>query len=286
MFRSGELLKRLRQEKPLIHHITNQVTMGDCADATLSIGALPVMAHAIREVGQMVASARAAVINIGTLYPSQVDSMMAMGKKALQLGLPVVLDPVGVGATSYRTEVAHELLRSVKPAVIKGNGGEIGTLAGIAEARVSGVQSIDTGGDPLQAAKKLLENVEHQAVVVVTGAVDLITDGRRVARVHNGHELLPQVVGSGCMAASLVAAFAGVEEDPFHAAVAAMAAMGVAGEQAAALLPVEEKMSWDKRISQTGRTRLGPARFKIQLLDSLYHLDPDELDSQAEIEVQ
>ena len=286
MLQPGELLARLRREKPLIHHITNTVTIGDCADATLSIGALPVMAHAAVEVVEMVASARAAVLNIGTLSPEQVNAMVAMGNKARELGIPVVLDPVGAGATSYRTETANHLMRSVRPAVIKGNGGEIGTLAGFRGARVSGVQSLDTGSKPLLAAQRLLESLDYEAVVVITGAVDLITDGSQTARVHNGHHLLPQVVGSGCMAGSLIAAFAGVERDFFRAAAAALAAMGVAGEQAAAFSPAGERAYQEEEKDGAALTKLGPSRFKTRLLDALYYLTPDQLDRQARIEVQ
>ncbi len=286
MFGAGELLIRIRQEKPLVHHITNNVTIGDCADVTLSIGALPVMAHSAREVEEMVASARAAVLNIGTLYPEQVSAMVAMGKKAKELGIPVLLDPVGAGATSYRTDVANHLLRTVRPDVIKGNGGEIGTLAGIRGARVSGVQSLDTGSDPLLAAQRLLENLDYEAVVVITGAVDVVTNGSQTARIHNGHQLLPQVVGSGCMVGSLIASFAGVEVDRIRAAAAALAAMGVAGEQAAASLPAGKTTPQEIETDRTNLAKLGPAGFKVQLLDALFFLTPDQLDRQARIEVQ
>ncbi len=286
VFPAGEMLKQVRRDKPLIHHITNNVTMGDCADATLNIGALPVMAHALREVEEMVAAARAAVLNIGTLHPEQLEAMVAMGRKARELGIPVVLDPVGAGATSYRTAAAWQILQEARPAVIKGNAGEIGTLAGIEAARVSGVQSLDGGEDPRRAAQKLLDRLDYEAVVAITGAVDLVTDGSKTIRVQNGHPLLPRIVGSGCMAASLVASFAAVEKDLLHAAGAALAALGVAAERAAAWPVPGENVSPQKQVSPQGRGELGPASFKVRLLDALSFLTPDDLDRLAEIEVQ
>lgn len=274
MIECGRLLAEIRRKKPLIHHITNMVTMGDCADATSAIGALPVMAQARDEVKEMVSQARAAVINIGTLDPHQVEAMLEMGRQARERGIPLVLDPVGAGASSYRTSVAWLLLKETAPSIIKGNGAEIGSLAGLKEARIKGVHSLNAGGDPFLAAGKLLSTLGYRAVVIVTGAEDAITDGKRRARVLNGNVYLPLVVGSGCMAASLVASFAAVAEDHFQAAAAAMATLGVAGEIAA-------RVKEDEPFSG-----LGPAGFKVRLLDALFGLTPDELDKRARIEVQ
>ncbi len=271
MFKGGKNLSALRQKRPLVHHITNSVTIADCADVTMSIGALPVMAHAPDEVPEMAGTADAAVINTGTLYPFQVRSMLELGRIAAERGIPAVLDPVGAGATSYRTATARMLIKEANIPIIKGNAAEIGILAGVRAVKISGVQSLDGGADPLESARRLAASTsQQQPVVAVSGPVDVVTDGERVARIHNGHFLLPLVVGSGCMAASLVAAFAAVEGDFFYAAVAALAAIGVAGEIAAAV----------KEVS------LGPALFKVRLLDALYHLTPDELDRRAKVEIQ
>lgn len=267
MFKGAEILEAIRRERPLLHHITNAVTCGDCADITASIGALPVMAFALEEVEEMVQAASAAVLNIGTLLPDQLEAMIKLGKKAGEKGIPVVLDPVGAGATAYRSQAALDLLQVIKPSIIKGNGAEIGSLAGLKGIRISGVQSIDAG-DPLEGAGRLLAALDYRAVVAVTGFVDVITDGRRVARVFNGHRFLPLVVGSGCMSASLTAAFAAVEKDYFLAAAAALAAMGVAGEIAA-----------EKEPS-------GPAEYKMRLLDTLFHLTPQEFADRARIEIR
>lgn len=267
MFKGAEILEKVRRERPLIHHITNVVTCGDCADITASIGALPVMAFALEEVEEMVQAASAAVINTGTLLPNQLEAMIKMGKKAGEKGIPVVLDPVGAGATAYRSKAALDLLKIVKPVIIKGNGAEIGSLAGVKGVRISGIQSIDAG-DPLEGAGRLHAVLDYRAVIAVTGPVDVITDGKRVARVYNGHSYLPLVVGSGCMSASLVAAFAAVEKDYFLAAAAALAAMGVAGEIAA-----EKK-------------KIGPAEYKARLLDTLFYLNPQEFSNRARIEIR
>ena len=207
------------------------------------------------------------MINIGTLVPHQLEAMLKMGKKAGEKGIPVVFDPVGAGATAYRSKAALHLLKTIKPAIIKGNGAEIGSLAGVKGVKISGIQSI-TAGDPLEGAGRLLTALDYRAVVAVTGPVDVITDGKRVARVFNGHSLLPLVVGSGCMSASLAAAFAAVEKDYFQAAAAALAAMGVAGEIAA-----------EKGIT-------GPAEYKVRLLDALFHLNAQEFSSRARIEIR
>lgn len=243
--------------------------MGDCADITMGIGALPVMACAREEVEEMVEAARGVVLNLGTLSPARVDAMLALGRKAREKNIPIVLDPVGVGATRYRTEMARLILKEVKPSIIKGNSAEIISLAGLEKPYLSGVQCLQRSPNPLPDAESLLKKLHYGAVVAVTGPVDLVTDGQRTARVYNGHRLLPLVVGSGCMAASLVAAFAAVEADLFLAATAALSAMSIAGEAAA-----------------RGADGLGPAEFKKRLLDALYFLTPQELDRRARVEIQ
>ena len=276
MSKGFDLLSEIRSQKPLVHHITNYVTAGDCAHITTSIGALPVMAHALQEVEEVADGAGAVVINLGTLFPSQVESMLALGKKAREKGIPVVLDPVGAGAAAYRTEIARQLLEQTTPAIIKGNEAEIGFLAGIKDVKIRGVQSLHGDTDPLRSARRLQEKLGYGAVVAATGPVDVVTDGKRAARIFNGHTLLPLVVGSGCMASSLVAAFAAVEKDYFLAAVYALAAMGVAGEIAAETGGGKGE----------GQTKLpGPAGFKIKLLDTLFYLTPQEFAHRARIEI-
>lgn len=272
MFAGAKILQRIRQERPLIHHLTNFVTMHDCAVVTANLGALPVMAQAEEEVEEMVASAHAAVINTGTLSPSRARSMRRMGKKARELGIPVVFDPVGAGSTTYRTQEILSILASTAPAVIKGNEAEISLLAGVRGAAIRGVQAVGPGGNPLEAARHLRKFLGYNTVIVVTGAVDLILDldGSHAARVVNGHALLPRVVGSGCMAASVMASFTAVEKNYFTAATAALATLGAAAELAAEVL--EGKFC-------------GPALFKTCLLDALFLLTPEELARRARVEI-
>src|SRR6201990_3686856 len=150
---AGDSLRRLGAGKPLVHQITHYVVMNETANATLALGALPVMAHAQEEVGEMAAIAGALVLNIGTLSPHWVEAMITAGRVANQRGTPVVLDPVGAGATSYRTETAKRILDEVRVTVLRGNAGEVATLVGV-DAEVRGVESIDAGGDPADLARQ------------------------------------------------------------------------------------------------------------------------------------
>ena len=270
MFTGAKILERIRQERPLVHHLTNFVTMHDCATATANLGALPVMAQAEEEVEEMVASARAAVINTGTLSPSRARAMRLMGKKAREQGTPVVFDPVGAGSTAYRTQEIMHILKAAAPAVIKGNVAEISLLAGIQGTTIRGVQAVGPGGNPEKAAQRLRNKLGYKTVVAVTGAVDFVFDGNRAAYIFNGDTLLPRVVGSGCMAAAVMASFLAVEKNYFMAATAALAALGVAAEMAAEALE---------------DTLFGPALFKTFLLDALYLLTPEELNRRARVKI-
>src|SRR5688500_15589887 len=191
----GETLRELRAERPLIHQITNYVVMNETANATLALGALPVMAHAVEEVEEMVGLARALVLNIGTLSPPWVEAMLAAGKAANARGIPVVLDPVGAGATRYRTETAKRLLDELDVTVLRGNAGEVATLVGV-KAEVRGVESIGTAGDPAELAREAARSLG--VIASVTGAIDHVSDGERVLAVANGHDLLATVSGTGC----------------------------------------------------------------------------------------
>src|SRR5512146_1126049 len=184
---SAELLSRVRQRKPLIHHITNFVVMNETANITLCAAASPVMAHATEEVAEKVAAAGALVLNIGTLTPEQVESMLIAGRRANELNVPIVLDPVGAGATRLRTESARRLLSELKIAIIRGNLAELATLAGFA-AKITGVDSHETGTDPETVARTLAQ--KNHCVAAITGAVDVVSDGTRLARVPNGHLMM------------------------------------------------------------------------------------------------
>ena len=182
-----KLLARLREQKPLVHHITNDVTVSECANITLCMGGLPVMAYAPEEAAQMAAAAGALVLNIGTLSVGQVEAMITAGKSANQAGIPVVLDPVGAGATTLRTESAQRILREVKVTVIKGNKAEISILAG-SGGQIRGVESVGEYSDIMETARSLARR--ENCIVVVTGPEDIITDGRRLWLAANGHPLM------------------------------------------------------------------------------------------------
>ncbi len=251
----AELLTQIREKHPLIHHMTNFVVMNDTANATLALGALPVMAHAKEEVAEMVGAASALVLNPGTLTPEWVEAMLIAGARANQLGVPIVYDPVGVGATTLRNETGQRFLDNLKLAVIRGNSGEVGALAG-AGGVVKGVESVEDVSDPIAVAKGLAER--YNTVVAITGKRDIVTDGKRVMGVDNGHILLKTITGTGCMATTVVAAFCTVENDYLVAATAALACYGLAAERAA-------------------RRAHAPGSFRAALLDALYQLTPAQV---------
>jgi hydroxyethylthiazole kinase len=256
----GDSLRRLRETKPLVHQITNYVVMNETANATLALGALPVMAHAREEVEEMAAIAAALVLNIGTLSPHWVDAMLAAGRVANDRGIPVVLDPVGAGATRYRTDSAARILEEVRVTVLRGNAGEVATLVGV-EAEVRGVESIGGGGDPAELARRAARALG--LVAAVTGPVDHVSDGDRSIAVENGDAMLATITGTGCISSALTGCFLAVNaERPLDAAAEALVALGVAGEEAA-------------------RDARGPGSFHVGLYDALAALDPATLDGRA-----
>ncbi len=239
----------LRNEAPLVHNIINFVAMDLAANVLLAVGASPIMAHAREEVADMVAIAGALTINIGTLEPSWVEAMELASDKARALDRPWVLDPVGAGATPYRNAVLKRLVAR-KPTVIRGNGSEILALRGKAAAR--GVESANASVEALDAARDVAR--QTGGVVAVTGAVDYVTDGKRLAAVANGHPLMGRVTATGCALSALVGALLAVSDDPFTGALHALAIYGVAGEIAA------QKAD-------------GPGSFRMHFLDCLAKLD-------------
>ena len=244
-------IEAVRQQAPLVHNITNYVVMNTTANALLALGAAPVMAHAAEEVEDIVRIASALVVNIGTLSADWVSSMRLAMVAARQRGIPVVLDPVGAGASSLRTETCLELLGLAPPTIVRGNASEIRALR-VAGATTRGVDSRDRAQAALGAGRDL--SVVTGAVVSISGPVDLIVSGDRVVEVGNGHALMPRVTGLGCVASALTGAFAAVVPDAFRAAADAMAVMGICGEVAA-------------------ETARGPGSFEVAFLDALYGLD-------------
>lgn len=261
--RTGADLAAIRERKPLVHQITNYVVMNETANATLALGALPVMAHAIEEVEEMASVAGALVLNIGTLSKHWVEAMLLAAQAANRAGVPVVLDPVGAGATKLRTETGKRILDEAEIAVVRGNAAEVATLAG-RQAEIRGVESIgasDSGAELAKVAASALG-----CVVAVTGPVDHVSDGERVVAVANGHELLATVTGTGCMSTAITGCFLAVAPDrPLEAAAEALVAFGVAGEDAA-------------------QGAKGPGTFHVALYDALYNLVPETLDTRAHVD--
>lgn len=260
--KAAENLTRVREQAPLIHNITNYVVMNYTANALLAAGASPVMAHAPEEAAEMATLAGALVLNIGTLSRDWVDAMILAGKQAAADGTPIVLDPVGAGATRMRTESARRILDAVPVRVVRGNASEIRALSGAAAA-TRGVDATDGVADAAAAAGQLA--LERHTTPAVTGPVDRVTDGKRVVRIANGHPLMARVTGTGCTATALIGAFLAVDPDPLTAAATALACFGVAGEVA-------------------GRQAAAPGSFMIALLDALYTLSPETLETACRME--
>ena len=244
-------IERIRAEAPVVHNITNYVVMNTTANALLALGASPVMAHAEEEAAEMTAIARSLVINIGTLSTPWIAAMFTAGHAAMRMGHPIVLDPVGAGATAFRTDTARKLLAELSPAIVRGNASEIRALA-YDEQSTRGVDSAHAADDAAKAAHAL--SARHGSVVVASGAVDLISSAGALTRVCNGHPMMPKVTGMGCTASALAGAFAAVNPSARDAAVNAMAVMGIAGELAAGQSP-------------------GPGTFPARFLDALYLLN-------------
>lgn len=257
----ADLFARVREKRPLVHHITNYVTVNDCANITLCAGGTPVMADAPEEAAEMAAIAGALVLNIGTLNTAQIDSMILAGRMANERGIPVILDPVGAGATRFRTDTAKRLIDELEIAVLKGNAGEIGVIAGV-EAVVRGVDSHGLAGDPLMIARGLAKKLG--LTVAVSGATDVVTDGKHALLIDNGHPRMGSISGTGCMAASLTGVFCAEADDMVLGSAAAFAALGLAGERAAAVAH-------------------GPLSFRVAMFDALANLTPQDLADGARI---
>lgn len=257
----GEALRKLREKRPLVHNITNYVVMNETANALLAIGASPVMAHAVGEIEEMVSIADALVINIGTLDGRWIESMELAVRAASRLGKPVVLDPVGAGATKLRTSTAMRLIELGNISVIRGNFGEISALLG-EHGKTRGVDSAHFSAED---ASELAEAASERfgSVVAVTGPVDFVSNGKTTYAVENGHELLGRVTGTGCMATAITGAFLAVEE-PLRASISALVAFEVAAEKASEEAPY-------------------PGSFHAKLYDWLYRITPELLVERARV---
>jgi hydroxyethylthiazole kinase len=257
------LLQRIRIQKPVVHHLTNWVTIYDCANVVKVLGGSPVMAHAVEEVAQMTEIASALVLNIGTLTPELVAAMKEAARSANSLDIPVVLDVCGAGATELRDRACHQLLAEARVDIIKGNASEVARISG-EDVRTRGVDASPVNREMAEVARELAR--KRRCTVVVTGKEDLVADEKCLYLVRNGHPMMAQVVGTGCMATSVIGAFAAVEADLSYAAVAGLVCFEVAAEGAA---------------KEAG----GPGTFKEKLFDCLYHLDKKTIDRRKKVEI-
>lgn len=258
----GALLVALREKSPLVHNITNEVVTNFTANGLLAIGASPVMAYAPEEVADMAKIAGVLVLNMGTLTKETVESMLIAGKSANEHGVPVVFDPVGAGATPFRTEMARRIVEEINIAIIRGNAAEIANVMGEAW-EIKGVDAGQAGGNVEALARKAAK--ELNTVVAITGKIDVVAGLNELYTVHNGDEMLTRITGTGCLLTSIIGAFTTVEKDYMLAAAAGLAVYGAAAEMAR-------------------QTVSAPGSYQVALLDMLYSIDEEQVASMARVE--
>ena len=258
-----EVLQKVRETNPLVHNITNVVVTNFTANGLLALGASPVMAYAAEEAAEMARIASALVLNIGTLNEQNVNSMIIAGKSANENGVPVIFDPVGAGATVYRTETAKKIMSEIKVSIIRGNAAEIANVVG-EKWEIKGVDAGNTAGDTVTLTKNaaLILN----CIVVITGKEDIVSDGKTTFIIANGDPILTRVTGTGCLLTSVIGAFAGVEKDLIRASVSALSYYGVAAEKAA------------QRAAEQG-----PGSFQIEFLNQLSLVNENDIQQFATI---
>lgn len=257
-------IQAIKQSSPLVHNITNYVVMEHTANSLLAIGASPVMAHAIEEVKAMAMLANSLVLNIGTLSPCWVRGMLLALKAANSKGIPVILDPVGAGATSYRTKTARSILNQGRVTVIRGNASEIVSL-NENQVLTKGVDSLLNASDYQEQAKLLASKKE--CIVWMSGQTDIITDGQSSIFVGNGHSLMSKVTGMGCTATAMTGVFLAVNQNRLLGCAHAAILMGITGEIAA------------KKCK-------GPGSFKLEFIDALYTLSLNEIEERICVKIQ
>lgn len=258
------LLDQVRNSNPLIHNITNEVVMNFTANGLLALGASPIMALSKEEVADISKVADALVLNMGTLNPEKIESMILAGHAANEHSVPVVLDPVGVGATGFRTEAAKEIVKKVRLSAVRGNAAEIANLIG----EPWSIRGVDVGkgkGDMIALAIKAAEQLK--CVVIITGEKDVITDGNNTFLITNGHPLLTRVTGTGCLLTAVIGAFVAVEQNILLAGAAALITYGVAASIAA------EKTENN-----------GPSSFQVEFINQLYKVTTEQVEQMALID--
>jgi hydroxyethylthiazole kinase len=250
-----QVLLKVREKKPVVHAITNWITANEVASCLHAVGARPIMATALEEIEEITSKADALVLNLGTPSPERIEAMLLSGRQANRDNHPIVFDPVGVSGSRFRIESSRRILSELRITAIRGNQSEIGTLAG-QKSHLAGVDSV-SGPDDLEQACRYLSQ-KTGAVVVASGPEDLIISSEKKAVVENGHPLMPQVTGMGCMLNAILGAFNAVESDPMTATVSAVAFFGLTGELA-------------------GLLAKGPGTFKAAFFDALYSLTPERM---------
>jgi len=268
----SDLLGLIKAKRPLVHHITNYVTANDCANIVLAIGASPIMADDMEEVEDIVSLASALVLNMGTLNKRTVEAMLAAGKKANELGIPVILDPVGAGATTFRSKTAERIVNEIKLAVIRGNMSEIKSISGLGST-TKGVDASEQDiaqSEDLKYGKSIAENLSSRlnCVTAITGATDIVSKGGKTLFIDNGHKMLSAVTGTGCMCTSLIGACCAVTKDYFTAVAAGILTMGISGEKA-----------YEKLISSDN----GSGIFRVKLIDSVFQLTGKDLEERGKV---
>ncbi|MGV8906737.1 MAG: hydroxyethylthiazole kinase [Acetobacterium sp.] len=269
-----KILTNVKENPPLVHCITNYVTVNDCANILLACGGSPIMADDIGEVAEITSICNSLCINIGTLNEKTIKSMVAAGKKANDLSHPVVLDPVGAGASSLRTSTTFDLLKQLNFSVIRGNVSEIKTVSqGIGTTKGVDADVIDAVTEEnLEAtiafARKLSEKT--QSVICITGAIDIVADPDKTYVIRNGHEMMSKITGSGCMLTAVIAAFCGANpEEILEATATAVCAMGLCGE-----------LAYEKQMKNDG----GTSSFRTFLIDFMSKMTPEVLKEGVKIE--
>lgn len=264
----GEVLIDIKSKKPLVHSITNYVTATDCANIILAIGGSPTMADFSKEVEAIVSIAQSLVLNMGIINDDMVDAMLIAGKKANELGIPVIYDPVGAGVAPYRNGIAKKLLSGVKMDIIRGNISEIKYLSGISSS-TKGVDASESdinmsNQDKVSIARELAKRLK--CTVAITGVEDVISDGDRSVILINGDKMLASVTGTGCMTSALSGAFAGATDDMFIASIGAVLSMSISGE-----------------ISASKNRNIGLGSFHVGIMDSISNLTPEVFKENAKI---
>lgn len=260
----ARMLETVRQQNPLVHNITNVVVTNFTANGLLALGASPVMAYAQEEVADMAKIAGALVLNIGTLTHDEIEAMILAGKAANEHNVPVVFDPVGAGATPYRTETARRIVDELSISILRGNAAEIANVVGEAWS-IKGVDAGEGSGNTIELAQKAAKKLK--TTIIITGKDDVVTDGQTTYVVHNGHPILTKVTGTGCLLSSVIGAFSAVEKDLLLAAVSALTTYGVTAELAA------------KRTEEKG-----PGSFQIELLNQLANISSEDISTYSKVD--